>query len=84
MLGFFWIGNAVDIKIMHGIEITETDHRVVVTFDTDVVDRHRIDRALRLLDVESVLDEGLALAIEESANDEEFNLEEAKRIVGRK
>jgi hypothetical protein len=39
---------------------------------------------LRLLDVESVLDEGLALAMEESFNDEEFDLEEAKRIVGRK
>jgi len=35
---------------MHGIEIAETDHRVVVTFDTDVIDRHRIERALNLLE----------------------------------
>jgi hypothetical protein len=69
---------------MHGIEIAETDHRLLITVDTDVIDRNRIEQALSLLNIESLLDEGLALAMEESANDEEFDLDEAKRIVGRK
>ncbi|HET6402993.1 MAG TPA: hypothetical protein VFH95_16550 [Candidatus Kapabacteria bacterium] len=69
---------------MHGVEITEKDHRLLITVDTDVIDRNRIERALSLLDSESLLDEGLALAMEESADDEEFDLEEAKRIIGRK
>ncbi len=69
---------------MHGIEISETDHRLLIMVDTDVIDRNRIERALSLLDSESLLDEGLALAMEESSNDEEFDLEEAKRIIGRK
>ena len=46
--------------------------------------RSRIDQALSLLESDAMLDEGLALAMMESANDEEFDLEEAKRIVGRK
>ncbi len=69
---------------MHGIEIAEREHSVVVTFDTDVIERWRIDQALNSLDNEDLLDEGLALAMHESANDEEFDLEEAKRIIGRR
>ncbi len=69
---------------MEGITIAEKDHSVVITLDTDVIDRSRIDQALSLLESDALLDEGLALAMMESANDEEFDLEEAKRIVGRK
>ncbi len=67
---------------MHGIEIAEKDHRLLITVDTDVIDRTRIEHALRLLESDAFLDEGLALAMVESADDEEVDLEEAKRIVG--
>ena len=69
---------------MHGIEISETDHRLLITVDTDIIDRTRIERALRLLESDVFLDEGLSLAMQESADDDEVDLEEAKRIVGRK
>jgi hypothetical protein len=68
---------------MEGITIAHTDHRVVITVDTDVVDRHRIEQALSLLESDDLLDVGLARAMQETANDDEVDLEEAKRIVGR-
>jgi hypothetical protein len=37
---------------MHGIEIAEKEHRVIITVDTDVIDRWKIEQALSLLDVE--------------------------------
>ena len=38
---------------MHGIEISETDHRIVITVDTDIVERWRLDQVLSLLDAEA-------------------------------
>ncbi|GEM_PF-4637579 len=69
---------------MHGVEITEKDHTLLIAVDTDIIDRSRIERALSLLESDAHLDEGLAHAMQESADDEEVDLEEAKRIVGRK
>jgi hypothetical protein len=37
---------------MNGIAIAETDHRVIITVDTDVVAHWRIEQALSLLDAE--------------------------------
>lgn len=37
---------------MVGITIAEQDHKVVITVDTEIVDRWRIDQALSLLDTE--------------------------------
>jgi len=69
---------------MHGIEIAETDHRLLITVDTDIIDRSRIEQALSLLESDDQLDEGLARAMLESANEEEFDLEQARRIIGRR
>jgi hypothetical protein len=68
---------------MEGITVAEKDHSVVITVDTDIIDRRRIEDALSLLESGALLDEGLARAMRESANDDEVDLEEAKRIVGR-
>jgi hypothetical protein len=38
---------------MEGISIAEKDHSVVVTFDTDVIDRWQIEQALSLLELGS-------------------------------
>ena len=69
---------------MEGITVAEKDHSVVITVETDVVDRKQIDQALTLLESNTLLDEGLVRAMEETEGDEEFDLEEAKRIIGRK
>jgi hypothetical protein len=37
--------------IMHGIEIAEKDHSVVITVDPEVIERWRIEQALSLLEV---------------------------------
>ncbi len=37
---------------MHGIEIAEKDHSVVITVDTEIIERWRIEQALSLLDAE--------------------------------
>ncbi|HZK76363.1 MAG TPA: hypothetical protein VFD13_05585 [Candidatus Kapabacteria bacterium] len=37
---------------MQGIEISEKEHSVIITVDTDVVERWRIEQALSLLDAE--------------------------------
>ncbi len=36
---------------MHGIEVEEKDHRVVITVDTEIIDRSRIDQALSVLEI---------------------------------
>lgn len=68
---------------MLGVNVAEKDHRIVITVDTDLVDRDRIEQALSLLESDDLLDEGLARAMHAAADDDEVDLEAAKRIVGR-
>jgi len=37
---------------MQGITVSEKDHSVVITVDTDVIERWRIEQALSLLELE--------------------------------